>query len=497
MYTEKSDILNKGVPIELPRTISIDARMLLKYAANKEKVEKEMTDFSNKMFNYMDKLLTHKSHRKLKLTTNFVIQYQSNTKSNELVFDSIHLIADILDYLNIDKKEANIDLVTKKISQLSSITSDGKLEKKFPKLYELYLEELEYNKRMQKVLNKHNGNIKSLKNTIPNINKKTDIYIDDSLKITGVKPFCKIYSTIINDILDNYAIYSNYYKNNPFNIYRNNSFIGDILEADIALRYIKEINSCDNLEDKQKYLYFLTSYFNSNKIWINSDICFKINDKLIMFDDLYNSYIDILVDNPGLKIVNYERDEFENFTQEEIDEYMKLELNDAKANWEFLKDGLQEDRAAKAIYNGIKNIKDSNKKEKTKEELRNLYIQKKELFDTTFNYRTVEGKNTFEGYLAFIYPNGKVILERFFEKRKDGTEIIATDQAIYVMNIDEFYLLTNLTKSNIIRDKLCKRYIHKGNWQEKVKEEINKKGNQPDEEYKKLVLSKKINDIYS
>ena len=497
MYTEKSDILNKGVPIELPNVIDTDIYMLLDYAIDREKVEKEINDFSTRMFNYMDTLLTHKSHRKLPFRSNFIIVYQNRTKSNELVFDSKYILWDMVRFLNIRNKEASEELVRKKISQLSSISADGKLERKFPKLYEIYLEELEFSKEIQGYLRKHNGNIQSLKNSVVNHNEKSDIYIEDTLKITNVKSFCKIYSSILLDILDHFQDYDRYFLTHPFDVYRNNSFIGDTLEADIALRYIDEINNCDNLEDKQKYLYFLTSYFTENRHWIHSDIGFKIHDKVVMFDDLYNSYIDILVENPGLKVINYDRNEFDTFTPEEVEEYMKLEINDAEANWEFLEDGLEEERAARAIYNGIKNIKDPNRKEKTKEELRNLYMEKKELFDQTFNYRTVEGKNTFDGYLAFIYPNGKVILERFFEKRKDNSEVIATDQAIYVMNIDEFYSLTNLSKSTIIRDKLCKRYIHKGNWQDKVLKEISQVGYYPDEEYKQLVYSNKIKDIES
>ena len=497
MYTEKSDILNKGVPIELPNVIDTDIYMLLDYAIDREKVEKEINNYSIHMLDYIDTLLTHKSHRKLPFRSNFIIVYQPNTKSNELVFDSKYILWDLLRFLNIRNEDASEELLRKKISQLSSISIDGKLEKKFPKLYEIYLEELEFNKEMQGYLKKHHGNIKALKNSVVNHNEKSDIYIEDTLKITNVKSFCKIYSSILKDVLDHFQEYNNYFMNHPLDIYRNNTFLGDTLEADIVMRYIEAIHSCNNLEDKQKYLYFLTSYFNENKNWIHSDIGFKIQDKLIMFDDLYNSYIDILVDNPGLKVINYDRSEFDTFTPEEVEEYMKLELNDAQANWEFLEDGLQEERAARAIYNGIKNIKDPNRKEKTKEELRNLYMEKKELFDQTFNYRTVEGKNTFDGYLAFIYPNGRVILERFFERRKDNSEVIAVDQAIYVMNIDEFYSLTNLSKSTIIRDKLCKRYIHKGNWQDKVLKEIQKEGNHPSEEYKKLIYSKKIKDIES
>ena len=348
------------------------------------------------------------------------------------------------------------------------------------------------------ILKKHHGNIDSMKRNIIGYlsnPQKINKYIEDSLKIIGVKPFCRIYSLIIKEILDNYYKYDEYCCLHTFDVFRKNTFIGDALEADLALRYITAINSSSNIQDKQKYLYFLTAYFNENRAWINSDIGFRLNNKLVMFDDLYNAYIDILIANPELKVINYNRQEFADFTPEEVEEYMELELKDARANWIFLEKGQEEKRVAEAINNGIKSIKDKTKRTKKIAELKSLYIKKKELFEGTFNYRTVEGKNTFDGYLAYIYPNGKVILERFFEKRKDGKEVIATDQAIYVMNIAEFYSLTNLSKTTIIRDKLCKRYIHKGAWENKIKAEINDNGNLPATEYKKLVLSKKINDI--
>ena len=142
---------------------------------------------------------------------------------------------------------------------------------------------------------------------------------------------------------------------------------------------------------------------------------------------------------------------------------MNLELSDAKANWIFLKEGLDDVRVAKAIHNETKHMKDKEKKQKKNEDLKNLYFNKKIFFDNTFNFRTVEGKNTFDGYM--------------------------------VMNIEEFYSLTNLSKTEIIRDKLCKRYIHRGNWQDKVLAEINNTGTSPNNEYKKLVKSGKIEDI--
>ena len=51
---------------------------------------------------------------------------------------------------------------------------------------------------------------------------------------------------------------------------------------------------------------------------------------------------------------------------------------------------------------------------------------------------------------------------------------MADGHAVYAMSIQEFYELSKLSKSEIIRNNLCKRYVHRGNWTERVlKNEIN------------------------
>ena len=40
------------------------------------------------------------------------------------------------------------------------------------------------------------------------------------------------------------------------------------------------------------------------------------------------------------------------------------------------------------------------------------------------------------------------------------------------MNIEEFAILSRLSKTELIANKLCNRYIHRGQWQEKILAEI-------------------------
>lgn len=506
----QDDYLNKGVPIDPSIHILVDFNALYYYATDKEEVKKQLKKYDDEVNKYIASLLSNKSTRFLYLIKNFIVKYDKNTKTNQLTFNPEDILHSLMYYLNIDfrdvydpkKREDVFDRFNKELKRLYNITSKGELEKKFPKLYKFYLAERKVHDNYL-ILKQRGYSDDQIINTMlkdyKNINGESNEELIESIKnMNSAKEFGTMYSYIISEVFSKIVDIMDYSNSHPIDILNTNQFDKEGLEAYIAKLHIDVINKVIPSEVKQKFLYYLTAYFNEHKNWLSNDKRFMIyngnNSYEMSFKELYNKYIDILVDNPELKIVNYTRDDFDGFTPEEVEEYMNLELQDAQANWSFLEKDKEEERMAKAIHNRIDGIIDPVKRKKTIAELRSLYMRKKELFDGEFDYKTVEGKNAFDGYLAFIYPNGKVILERFFKRRKDGSEVIATDQAIYVMNIEEFYNYSRLSKTEIIRDKLCKRYIHKGAWQERVREEINKLGNTPDTEYKHLVYSKKIND---
>ena len=114
-------------------------------------------------------------------------------------------------------------------------------------------------------------------------------------------------------------------------------------------------------------------------------------------------------------------------------------------------------------------------------------MEKKKLYDATNPGFRIIGKNTFNGYIGYVYPNGRVVLDKFYDKQTDS--LLADGHAVYAMNIEEFYELSKLSKSELIKSKLCKRYIHKGDWAKKVlKNEImSKTANSPTVKVRNLV----------
>ena len=119
------------------------------------------------------------------------------------------------------------------------------------------------------------------------------------------------------------------------------------------------------------------------------------------------------------------------------------------------------------------------KKKVSLEERQKLLAKKEILFNNSEYLYKIKGINKLEGYIGYIYPNGKIIFEKYYTSK---TNLLPTyDEAIYVMDIKNFIYITNYSRKEIIayiNNKKCKnvkRITHYGNWEKEVLKEINKK----------------------
>ena len=162
----------------------------------------------------------------------------------------------------------------------------------------------------------------------------------------------------------------------------------------------------------------------------------------------------------------------------DIDLMSKLQMlysNETQVNWTFLPKG-----------EGI--IK--NKKEKVTEDngieildvdedlIKETNMRIDIMMNSNFIGTPIEGKNSFLGYYAFVYQNGVVILEKFWQT-KDLKP--AKENATYVMNIDNFIEMSKLSKLVLIEfmreidDLGVKRIFHTSvnNWHSNIYKAIN------------------------
>ena len=259
-----------------------------------------------------------------------------------------------------------------------------------------------------------------------------------------------------------------------------------------------------NDEEKQDYLYYVSNYFTENKDLIDSDLSIEVKSKkgtkfsgllpnftgryVLTPRILYDRYCQLLVDNPNLRAIDFSHLDFHGMSVSEVKGFMDEYLKDLSANWEFLPpdDKSYEEETLKRIKNSGESMTEDERC-CHQERLLELFIEKKELYDSSDPFFRVKGRDTFDGYIGFVYPNGRVVLDKFYDDADNGR--LADGHAVYAMSIQEFYELSRLSKSEIIRNKLCNRYIHKGNWTDRVlREEIlADTGIDPSVEVKELV----------
>ncbi len=82
------------------------------------------------------------------------------------------------------------------------------------------------------------------------------------------------------------------------------------------------------------------------------------------------------------------------------------------------------------------------------EKVRRMIIGREYLENSPYLYR-LSGMNKFEGYIAYIYANGSVIFEKYYENIK--TKKVASSSATYVMDIYNFLEMSRLSKTEIIQ----------------------------------------------
>lgn len=250
---------------------------------------------------------------------------------------------------------------------------------------------------------------------------------------------------------------------------------------EISLRTEEECNLLDNS-------YGYLNYYSN------------ILEKIIAEEKNYNPKINYTLEN-GKRLRDYSRRQFQlefsklikrhpeakmvaipnlngdNSKYKDIDLIEKIALlydEDVVVNWTFLPKGekIRKGESSNSSEYVIKEQKDNNKL------VNETNMRISILENSGYMGTPVKGLDTFSGYFAFIYPNGKVILEKFWEDEECLKP--AVGYATYVMQIDNFIELSKKSKIELIEyiktipEIGVKRIFHTSinNWQRNLNNEI-------------------------
>lgn len=171
-----------------------------------------------------------------------------------------------------------------------------------------------------------------------------------------------------------------------------------------------------------------------------------------------------------------------NLDSDIVKELTKVPPKEFSLDWEILPEGHTENMKQRKSHNpksietigGLKAEKYDVLEAKEK-----LLNEKKAFFESTCPVLKIKGTNKMSGYYGFVYPNGKVVFEKFYKGKY--CDIPTVNEAIYVMRIDNFRELSKYSKPEIIEyindneNSNVKRIYHAKNWKEKVIKSINSK----------------------
>lgn len=387
--------------------------------------------------------------------------------------------------------------------ELSKVQKEEELKINFPNIYKLYsdrLKEKENLLELDKIMDDKNIPLTvRLEQASKIVDCYKQFYLNFNLereqqfaKKFTLDTFLKRLIKAIEAMIENSSEIILLYYNHVLEL---NSFTKedeDKLNLYMAVQFMEEIEKEDE-HHKQRYLFYLTNYFKENVETEVTRVKIKVNNKKITPLILYKRYQKILLDNPDLLAIDFSGNDFRNMTKEETEEFIVAYLSELSANWELIpREDTSVEKSIRSIAKrNYRNISLEERKQKEKK-LIDLYMEKKKFYDSTDPYFRIKGKQTFDGYVGYIYKNSIVVLEKYYDNCKK--QKIANNEAIYIMDMKDFYELSQYTKSYLIANHLCNRVIHKGSWQERVLQYINQQEltSNPTEYTKKLIDQNKV-----
>lgn len=332
----------------------------------------------------------------------------------------------------------------KRIEVLNSIGENDyqTLKKEFPVLYQDFISGIAYMRYLEKTCQTKeefdtqahyfyaSGLKRSLKNFIPTqvelykrFVHKRQEYLESTLKKTA-------------------------------NRYLKENFDMDKLAMLVIYKCIEKCEQTDNIPTIKKYLSIIAKYLNS-----------KFNfSKAIITDEGYTITIeDITIRYYALQ--------------------QKIANTIIRVNWQLASEGQERliEIPKKENYRRIKMNEDEIN------QLRTIGEERNEIYQNSNYLAKIIGIINTNDYVAYIYPNGEVIMDREYDPERIST---ANGAAAFHMKAADFETLSKLDKTALKDHPKVERIIHRENWQARVQEIINKKGTVEDREAAKTLIKR-------
>ena len=485
--------IKRGVPISSP--VILRAVDIISLFENPKQTEKIITAAQGKLMDYIASLGPTED---IEFFQTMQVKTDENTLEKSIIFAPSAIMSTLVMNLNMPVVNFSNGLTNKEflkwaqqetkpyLSKLQRMQTSKELQRNFPSLYLKYEKRLEAERQL-KLCAQNLSRFSAIERMFIKQNLKqfgvTNIPDFIHSKPTSVNKFSRDCTKALQNIVDHVPEIIAFMEQHPINFESLSPRNKEKLDLYLASEFIKAAKTYGS-DDPQRYLIFVANYFKENpdkkqddKLQItvgnvnNVELGRKEQGVTITPKDVYNQYKEFVVSHPEIQLLSFGEHELDGLTLKEAEEFVRTRLEDIQANWKFLpKSELDQIAVATGKQIGAEHRTEEEKRRK-QERLLDLFMEKKEFYEQTDPFFRIKGENTFNGYIGYIYPNGKVILDKFFENAETGR--VADGQAIYTMDFTDFVRLSILPKSELIENPACRRIVHAGNWQSRVQEEIN------------------------
>lgn len=374
--------------------------------------------------------------------------------------NSICLFLNLPQDIKIEDTDKLTDALNLRIAKLKEITNERELKEEFPQLYY----DLREGRKYMSFLDTY-----KLAHGEDEFYKESKHYYYGSALKQNLNRFITTQVELYRRFVNKRQEYKRKIEDINYNDYIMKYFDKDKVAFYAAYSYLQSSKQVND-DEKMEYYRVVENYLKSN---YDKSVSLVIKQKEIDIKELIRDYIKTRYDKDinTTDINSYE--DLQNILKQAQEEYV---------GWVIIPGGKD---LSKVKASSSSRYRQLELPEIELERLRTIGQGKNAFYEETNYLAKIVGLMKYKGYVAYIYPNGQILVDREYIEKSPKS---ATGFAIYNLRVEDFELLSKLDKLKLMHHPKVKRIVHSGNWQDKATSIIEQKGTENDlKKAKKLI----------
>ncbi len=463
--------LNKGVPSFVSVELSIET-LINECSSNQPQLRKEIHLISE-LYKQAIINIANRTKYKESFLTSFKIKTSYKDSETRMFISPTGYLTRLKQILGCKSPSLDYnDMILRNellasLDTLKSINTQEELKEKFPEIYHDYVFGIEAYSKIKDYENNHDINLPEVKERLSYQRRQFNLYGLD----TRFRRFIDNQYTLYRNLVVRRQFVERYANEHVIDVTNFEGLDKERFELYLASKYLDKLKEVEDTHEKQQCLYYVSTYIRETKTSNISII--DENGQIITFKKLLQRYRNILRNNSMLRPIDEERSYYKGYNGKHVENSVKKHFLSG-VNWIIVPKGdgrALDQHVIDSLNEGYNYLSPEEREEQIKKRYA-TYERKMRFFEQTPYIEKVFGIGKFKGYIAFIYENGEVLMEKFFNDKANYFPTI--DEAIYNIRVADFERLSRLTKATLMKTPGCYRIVHKGKWEQRGQEVVDK-----------------------